>query len=53
MFTIPETAVKELELFIQEIPFKYASPILQILNGKLVKSEEPQTPENEENNSKQ
>ena len=41
MFTIEENAVKDLELYLQEIPFKYASSILQLLNGKLIKLEEP------------
>lgn len=43
MYTIDENAVKELELYLQEIPFKYANSILQLLNGKLTKLEEPKT----------
>jgi len=41
MYSIEETTVKELELFIQELPLKYGLPILNILQTKLVKQELP------------
>ena len=41
MYTLEETTVKELELFIQELPLKYGLPILNILQTKLVKQEIP------------
>ena len=41
MYTLDENTVKELELFIQEIPLKYGLPILNILQTKLVKQELP------------
>lgn len=40
MYTLEESTVKELELFIQEIPLKFGLPILNILQTKLIKQEE-------------
>lgn len=40
MYTIKEEYIKELELFIQEIPLKYGLPILNILREHLIKQEE-------------
>ena len=40
MFTLEESAVKELELFIQEIPLKYGLPIMNILQKSLSKQEQ-------------
>jgi hypothetical protein len=42
MYQIKDTDVAELEAYIQEIPFKYATAILNFLNAKLVKIEEPE-----------
>lgn len=44
MFTITEDGVRELELYIQEIPFKYATNILKLLNKNLVKLETVEKP---------
>lgn len=43
MYTITEQGVRDLEIYIQEIPYKYAIHILKILNTNLVKLEEQET----------
>jgi hypothetical protein len=40
MYTIEEKYVKELELFLQEMPLKFGLPILNLLNAQLKKQEE-------------
>lgn len=53
MFTITEDGIKELELYIQEIPFKYATNILKLLNKNLIKADEPKTKNDAEDNTEQ
>lgn len=45
MYQITEQGLRELELYIQEIPFKYANNILKLLGNSLIKPEQPKLEE--------
>jgi len=51
MYQITEQGLRELETYIQEIPFKYANTILKLLGNSVSKLDEPKT-KTEENPKK-
>ena len=47
MYKITEQGLRELEIYIQEIPFKYANTILKLLGNSVSKLEESKTDKEE------
>ena len=52
MITLTEQEVKSIENFLQDVPFKYSAPIMQLLYNKISEAkQEPEKKDEQVNNT--